>query len=441
MVKKCILILLDGLGDRSHPVLGNKTPLQAAKTPCLDRLAALGANGLLQAVPAGLAPPSENAHFHLFGYPLAEFPGRGLLEAMGAGIAVAESDVALLAHFVCLAEQEGQVVLAKNRPPAESAEVDELARAINSYQHEEITCRFCPTHGRDGIVLLQGSVSPQITDTDPLFEGETLMAPLAWHSPQDKAAASNSAEALYAYLSWCHHTLEGHDINRKRRKTGQAALNGLVTQRPGQSRCRDSFQKRWGVAGLSISSGLMYWGLAHYLGLEVAKVVDTPDPGADLAQRLNMARRANHDFVHVHTKAPDAAAHTKDPRTKVAAIEALDQGLASVVDALLDDQTIVVITADHSTPSAGTQIHSGEPVPICVVGPGLRRDLVQRFDEVHCAGGALGCLQGQDFMPLVLNWLDRAKLMGLMDDPHDRPYWPGNRRPFMLHKKKELDHD
>ena len=101
---------------------------------------------------------------------------------------------------------------------------------------------------------------------------------------------------------------------------------------------------------------------------------------------------------------------------------------------LLNDEYTLVITADHSTPSSGPLIHSGEPVPMCVVGPGIRRDMVQRFDEVQCATGCLGPVRGEDFMHLVLNWLDRAKLQGLMDGPNDQPYWPGQRRPFRMNQ-------
>ena len=91
-----------------------------------------------------------------------------------------------------------------------------------------------------------------------------------------------------------------------------------------------------------------------------------------------------------------------------------------------------MITSDHSTPSSGPLIHSGEPVPITVVGTGVRRDGVERFDEINCAGGALGFVTGADFMPMVLNFLDRTKLRGLMDTPEDQPYWPGLRKPFSL---------
>ncbi len=153
-----------------------------------------------------------------------------------------------------------------------------------------------------------------------------------------------------------------------------------------------------------------------------------------MAERLGRAAslEKEYEFIHVHTKAPDAAAHSKNPNRKIAAIESLDKGIGAMMPELLDGRTVVIITADHSTPSAGPQIHSGEPVPIAVAGPGIGRDLVTGFDEVQCAPGALGWVQGRDLMPMVLNFLDRAKLAGLMDTPDDQPYWPGKRKPFRL---------
>ncbi|MRR37801.1 phosphoglycerate mutase, partial [bacterium] len=80
---RCILLLLDGLGDRSHPVLHGKTPLQTAHTPNLDHIASIGMNGLFHAHLQGTALPSELAHFLMFGYRMEEFPGRGVVEALG----------------------------------------------------------------------------------------------------------------------------------------------------------------------------------------------------------------------------------------------------------------------------------------------------------------------------------------------------------------------
>ncbi len=434
MVKKCILLILDGLGDRAHQLLHNKTPLQVAYTPCLDSLAARGANGIFQPLPPGVAPPSENAHFKIFGYPAQEFPGRGYLEAIGADIEVADSEVAFLSHFVNFTEQDDQLVLAKDRPTTDKKEAAQFARTIRHFEYKDISCRFIPTHGCDGIVLLQGGVSPWVTDTDPLFEGQHLIAPLPLRGHKDKPS-KQTAEALQAYLSMCYHALNDHEGNWERAQKGMPLINGLVTQRPGQHRPHEDFLTRWGLSALSISSGLVYWGLAKYLGMDVGKLPDTAKPGMDLIQRLKMAASSDHDFVHVHTKVLDAASHSKDPLSKVTALETLDEGLATVVDTVLDDETVLVVTSDHSTPSAGPQIHSGEPVPILAIGPGMRRDTVKQFDEIHCACGALGYLRGPDFMPMVLNWLDRAKLMGIMDNPIDRPYWPAARQNFVLSKE------
>jgi len=428
------LVLLDGLGDRAYASLQGKTPLQAAATPHLDRLASMGSNGLFQAIRPGLALPSENAHFAMFGFEQAEFPGRGYLEAAGAGLAPGREDVALLAHFVSLKRQGNTLQLIRHRPKAEVDEQEALARLVASYIKGEIAVRYDRTHGLDGIVTMKGAVSPAITDSDPLETATPLVEVEPWQDAGGDASARETAAALKAYLVWCHEQLAAHPINTKRRKRGEPEINGVVTQRAGRWRQVDSFSKRWGMQGLSISSGLMYWGLASFIGMDSEKVPDTADPGHDLAERLRLARRkaADYEFIHVHSKAPDVAGHSKDPFNKVAAIESLDRGLGKVIEELLADEIVLVVTADHSTPSSGPLVHSGEAVPFTVVGEGIRRDNVFLFDEVSCAGGALGMLQGSDLMYLVLNWLDRAKLQGLMDTPRNQPFWPGSRRPLLL---------
>ena len=431
--KRCILILLDGLGDRSHPLLDNKTPLQAAHTPHLDFLAERGANGLFHCNQYGMALPSENAHFSIFGYE-QEFPGRGLLEAIGAGITVAPGEIPMLAHFVSLEEQDRILVLAKDRPETTGKEAEVFTQAIESYESEGITFKYTQTKRLDGIVTMGGNASLAVTDSDCFVEGEPLIDILPLENTENAALALHTAKSLKSYLVWCYETLCCHPLNDERSKKGAFPVNGVVTQRPGTTADVEKFAERWGLRAASVSSGLMYWGLGRFLGMDVQKVTDGDDPGEDLFSRLQWALKQgdNYEFIHVHTKTPDAAAHTKDPVNKVKAIESLDRGVGKIMEKLLDDETILVVTADHSTPSSGPLVHSGEPVPIMVNGPGIRRDMISSFDEVSCAGGALGQLRHGDFMYCVLNWLDRAKLQGLMDSPEDHPYWPGMRKPFGL---------
>ncbi len=434
MAHRCILVLLDGLGDRSYPFLNHQTPLQAAHTPNLDKLASIGSNGLFHAERLGLALSGENAHFAMFGYGAEEFPGRGYLEALGAGIEMGYDEVALLTHFVTLREEGGVLHVEQHRPEASEEEIEALVEAVRDFSTAGTNVCFHHTKALDGVLTLCGDVSIEITDTDPLQTNCPMIEAGVWRGAKDLRAADKTAWTLNAYLSHCYHLLDSHPVNRRRRVQGLPLINGLVTQRAGRRRNVESFGRRWGLKGLSISSGVIHWGLATYIGMEVTKVTDSNNPGADLARRLEMALApdSKYQFVHVHTKTPDAASHTKDARHKVEVIESLDAGLAPIMASPGDSDTMFVITADHSTPAAGPLIHSGEPVPILVVGSGARRDAVKRFDEIDCAGGALGNPRGSDLMPMVLNMLDMAKLRGIRDTINDQPYWPGRRTPFKL---------
>lgn len=435
MNTKCLLILLDGLGDRSHAQFGHLTPLQAADTPVLDHLAAMGANGLYHAASLGQALPSENAHFSMFGYDLGEFPGRGALEAIGAGIPLGWTDVAILAHFACLAEENRRLILEQGKPQATDDEATSLFEAVDTHHCNGIDVRFHRTHALYGILTLRGEVSPFVTDTDPFIDGRPLSEPLPWLSHGNDKAAIDTAKALKTYLTWAWKMLAHHPVNQHRRQTNQPALTGIVTQRAGQLKKVSSFSEKWGLLGLSMASGIVYKGLAEYLGLDFKRVVDTKQAGNDLADRIRMAHEAlkDYDFIHVHTKTPDETAHTKDPEAKKRIIERLDKGIGQAIEPVLKDpEVLVIVTADHSTPSAGPLIHSGEPVPLTFIGEGIRRDLVKAFDEVNTASGALGTVRGKELMYLILNHLDRAKLHGVMDTPLDQPFWPGHYEPFSI---------
>ncbi|QTA90999.1 alkaline phosphatase family protein [Desulfonema magnum] len=435
MSKKCVLILLDGLGDRSYKTLADQTPLQAAITPVLDNLAEAGANGLYHAAAVGQALPSENAHFIMFGYDMEEFPGRGALEALGAGIKLNPEHVAVLIHFASLRERDGYFVLEDGKLRASENETRELIHAVGEYEKDGVSIRFIPTEGLRGIAMLQGHVAPFVTDTDPIQKGRALMAIKPWADHLHDMSSQNTAEALKAYLLWAYHHLKNHPVNISRTKQGLKAINGLVTQRAGQLKKVVPFSEKYGLRGLSVSSGMVFQGLCKYVGLDHKKVADTGNPGNDIAERLRIAREAldHYDFIHVHTKTPDEAAHTKVPGDKKSVIESLDRGIGEAIAPLMNDPDVLIfVTSDHSTPSAGQLIHSGETVPLIIYGEGVRHDQVREFDEISAACGALGGVRGKELMYLMLNHLDRCKLHGLMDTPADQPFWPGNYEPFRV---------
>lgn len=159
MPGKCILILLDEPGDRSYRRLGHQTPLQAAATPVLDRLAALGCSGLSHPAAQGQALPSENVHFAMFGYAPEHFPGRGALEALGAGMALDKATVAILAHLASL-KRADRHLLTDDKPSCTVVEADQLFAQINPWEKAGVRIDFTRTERVHGILTLRGDVWP-----------------------------------------------------------------------------------------------------------------------------------------------------------------------------------------------------------------------------------------------------------------------------------------
>jgi 2,3-bisphosphoglycerate-independent phosphoglycerate mutase len=150
--------------------------------------------------------------------------------------------------------------------------------------------------------------------------------------------------------------------------------------------------------------------LGQSLGLEPVEAgFDLDLAGSRLA--------AGDTFVYVHDKRADEAGHTKDPAEKRRAIEELDAELERLPD--LAARAIVCVTGDHATPASPDVIHSGDPVPLLVAGPGVCADAVTTFGESSCAGGILGQLRGPDLMPVLLNAADRPLFLGARPTPVD----------------------
>lgn len=435
MPSRCVVIMLDGLGDRSFTELGDKTPLQAAITPTLDALAARGATGMFHADRLGLVFSSQDAHFSLFGYDWHEMPRRGVLEAAGVGLFLSPHDVAVLGRLATAVEEDRQLFVVNRMPDAEHEELAELIEDIDRFKSRGIRFGFTQVQKLEGVLTMKGNVSHHFTDNDPMFDGllAAEVKPLACAA--DDQAAMNSARALKKYLVWAHNRLKEHPVNQARVAAGKAPLNALLTHHADRPRPVMPFSKRWGLKGLLISPKLVQWGLASVLGMDVCKVKATADPAQDLIERISIAREklSDYDFIHVHTMAPDEAAHSKNPLAKKNVIELLDKAIGKSIEPLVDNPDVLLaIASDHSTPSGGPLIHSGEPVPLAMVGGGVRRDGVERFNEIDCCSGSLGLVRGGEFMLLVVNYLDRSRLVRIIHSPDGQDGWSGEYEPFRL---------
>ncbi|MHC1559623.1 alkaline phosphatase family protein [Actinomycetospora sp. C-140] len=425
-----VLVVLDGLGDRPVPELGDRTPAEAARTPVLDALAARGASGWHLPFGWGRAPSSELAHWAMFGFADVPFPGRAVLEALGAGVDVpAGVAVTHAALRTSSTGADGRVWITgrAGRDDAEDAVVllADVADLAADHGH-----RLVPLDRGEAVLLMPGHADGGVTDSDPFFEDRH---PWLRVLPVEGAAgAEPTADALVRLLGAVRAALRDHPVNAARRARDAPALDVVTTKWSGALGPVPTFVEQVGVPGAAVTSTRLYRGLAALLGLRTRDLAPVPDLAADLAARLDACRAlldGGAAFVHVHTKATDDAGHTKRPRAKLEALEAADAGLAGLLD--LADDAVVAVTGDHATPSTGGVLHTGDPTPLVVAGPGVRPDAVTAFGEAPAHAGWYGALAARDLLPLLLGHANRPAFLGhrptprrtlaLPDDPPAMP--------------------
>jgi len=425
---KAALIIVDGMADRSQESLGRRTPLQAAVLPNLDRLARISACGHMYPVGPGICPSSDQAHWRILGYGRHPFPGRASIEAIGAGVELSPGDVVVRVTLATtmLEENNRYIQVAPAYLPEDQATA--IFSSLVKYKPEYLEARIHHMGGPFMVIVLSGGASAEVTDSDPLFF-RLPVRPIVAFTDAPGVEAEDTASELTRFTSWAADVLESHPVNAGRKEERMTLVNHVLIKWPSVPPSVPSFSSAWGFDSVAVASGVFYAGLARALGMrhiEAGAIGVAEDLGCKLDEALG-ALRNGCDFAFVHTKAADEASHTGRPRKKVRALEELDQAFELVVEQFArDPELLTVVTADHPSPSGGSEevIHSGESVPVVMVGRNVRVDQVESFDEVSCAPGSIGLIGGDDIMPLILNLTDRATFGTSRLSADDIPYRP-----------------
>ncbi|MBU0533086.1 2,3-bisphosphoglycerate-independent phosphoglycerate mutase [Candidatus Micrarchaeota archaeon] len=394
-MRKAILLIIDGLGDLPTP----KTPLQAAKTPNLDRLAKNGITGMLSPVKRYLVPGSDTSHLNILGYdPTIFYCGRGPFEALGVGIELNEGDVAFRANFATV---KGNKIIDRRAGRIDTETASILSKGL-SLRIGNVEAIFRNSVEHRGVLVLRGpNLSSNISDTDPHSTGEVHFC----YPLDDSREAKRTADIVNKFTEVARGWLASAPTNKDREKPANILLlrgAGTYSQVP-------SFFDRFGLHGICIAGGALYKGVAAYLRMDVAIVPGaTADLKSDVKAKAETAAKSldHYDFVFMHVKGCDSAGHDGNFDAKKKMLERIDK----VIPILEKTGACIVITGDHSTPVSRKQ-HTGHEVPILVYG-GERKDHVKKFDEISCASGGLGHIKGKEVIPLILNITERAEKYG-----------------------------
>ncbi len=398
---KTILLIMDGLGDRPIKELNGKTPLEAARTPNMDKIVSEGICGLMDTLGVGLRPGSDTAHLTIFGYPIEKYyPGRGPFEAAGVGMELKEGDVAFRANFGTV--KNGVII---DRRAGRIQNTKELTKALNmKIRNVQIIIKSGTAH-RAAVVLRGKNLSDKITNSDP---HEPNLPPLKIKPIDKSKEAKFTADVLNEFLKKAEKILREHPLNKKRAEEGRLPANILLLRGAGQMRRIPKFNERYGMKAACVAGAGLYKGVAKLVGMEVLNVKGaTGKKDTDIKAKFEAALKVSADFVFVHIKATDNFSHDGNYKGKKEFIEKVDK----YVRMLNRRDILLIITGDHSTPCA-LKDHSGDPVPIVMEGIGVRTDDVKKFGERYCQKGGLHRIKGLSIMSEVMNLTGRAKLIG-----------------------------
>ena len=338
-MKKIIFIVIDGLGDKPIPQLGNKTPLEAAEKPNLDWLAANGKSGLV--LPFKFSwqkkPQSDSCHLALFGYdPEIYYLGRGPYEAAGINIKMEKGDVAFRANFATC-DKDTKII---DRRASRISETQSLIKALDGMQIEGVKFLVKKSVGHRAVVIMRGgNLSPCISDCDPKATGVKIkkVMPKFTVLPKCKKEqfvglrdAQFTADILNKFLRGAHKILDNHPFNKKRVRKGMLPANLLLVRGAGQFQEVPSFNESWGMKACCIAGGGLYKGIAKILGMNILNVKGANAlSNTNLAGKITAAKNALHkyDFVFCHIKATDSLAEDGNFIGKKSFIEKIDQSL------------------------------------------------------------------------------------------------------------------
>ncbi len=395
---KYIIILGDGMSDEPIPALGNKTPLQVANKPNIDKIAALGRCGMLHTIPAGYAPGSEIANMSVMGYNVPEvFEGRGSLEAASMGVDIAQDEMAMRCNLICI---ENGIIKNHSAGHISNEEAEELILFLQQELGNELISFYSGVSYRHLLKVKGGN--KKLKCTPPHDVPGTPSADVMIKAVD--VEANETADLLNDLILRSQALLENHPVNLKRAAEGKDKANSIWPWSPGYKPAMRTLQELYGIkSGTVISAVDLIRGIGVYAGLKVVLV-----DGATGLYNTNYEGKAEvaiealktDDFVYLHIEASDEAGHEGDVDLKIKTIEYLDHRIVKPVFeavAKWDEPVTIAILPDHPTPCA-LRTHTMDPVPFIIYRPGEAGDEVQVYDEFACRKGSYGELREMEFM-------------------------------------------
>ena len=404
---KYVIFIPDGSSDYPITELGDKTPLEVAKTPNIDKLAKKGIGGFTNNVPEEFTPGSDVANMSIFGYnPAGSYTGRGPLEAGSMGIDTTENDVIFRCNTIT---EEDNKIADFNAGHISSEEAEVLINSLNQYfneKYDDFKGKFYP--GISYRHLFVYSLDNE-KDTKILDHLETIPPHDMVGGDIDENSSWNQdiAIEIKEIMKESQEVLENHEINKKRIEQGKNPANMVWLWGQGTTPTLPNFKETYGLNGAVITGVDLLKGIAVFAGLDV---VDVPwatgffDTDYKAKGEYGVKTLEDHDLLLIHIEAPDEAGHAKDIDEKIKALERIDEFIVGpILDSLEGQDYKIAILPDHPTPiSVGTHTHDDVPIVIYSTTNDITDD-VERFTEKEVEKGILANKEGFNLINRLIN--------------------------------------
>ncbi len=400
---KYLVLLCDGMADTPNEALGDKTPMELANKPFMDKLCETAEIGLCKTVADGLKPGSDVANLSVMGYdPAVCYTGRSPLEAASIGVDLKDSDVALRCNIVTLSDESNY---------EDKTMVDYCAGDISTEEAHKIIATVEEKLGSD-IYKFYGGVSYRhclVVDKGTTDLG--AMTPphdISGRVIKDYLSDSENAKPLIDLMKKSYDILKDHPVNLERRKKGLNEANSIWLWGEGKKPQLQSFKEKNGVTGTVISAVDLLKGIGICGGMDTPNVPNTTGYiDTDFEAKTNAGIEAfenGTDLVYLHFEAPDECGHRGEAQNKVKAIEMIDSRSLRLMLHYLEncgEDFRILIMPDHPTPLC-TMTHSGEPVPYLLYDSSKPQKGNKSFTEATCSESGNYVAHGPQIMDKLL---------------------------------------
>lgn len=391
---KYIVLVADGMADYPIEELGMRTPLEAARTPNMDFIAAHGILGQAKTIPDKMTPASDVANLSILGYdPKKYYSGRGPLEAANLGIELEDDDVAFRCNLITAS---GDNLLDYSAGHIKSTEAEKLIKFLDQKLGTNKLRFFNGISYRHLLLVKRGA--------------ELKLQDLKCSAPHDIAGQNisrnfpkgDNADLIIKLMQESRQLLENHEINLVRLDLKENPANMIWLWGQGKKPQIPKFIDKFGITGSVISAVDLIKGLGRILGLEVINVpkatgyYDTDYQGKADAAVKSLAKN---DFVFVHVEAPDEAGHNGDLREKLTAIERFDQAIVGTLLEYCKDKSDfrIMVLPDHATP-VSLKTHTADLIPFAIYGKDIPVKNFLGYNEKEAQKSELYFKEGYQLM-------------------------------------------